>query len=136
MCFLSRHQCGFRKSYSTQQCLLAMLEKWKSAVDNKKTFGALLTNLSKTFDCLSHELLLFAKLDANSLSILNLWNLKNRKQRTKINSAYSSWDEILFGVPQASILGLSRFNIFLYDLFYMMSETDITNYAEDNTSYA
>ena len=34
--FLSKHQCGFRKGYSTQQCLLAMLEKWRSAVDNKK----------------------------------------------------------------------------------------------------
>ena len=50
--FLSKHQYGFRKGYSTQQCLLAMLEKWRSAVDNKKTFGALLTDLSKTFDCL------------------------------------------------------------------------------------
>ena len=34
--FLSRQQCGFRKWYSTQQCLLAMLEKCKSDVDNKK----------------------------------------------------------------------------------------------------
>ena len=32
------------------------MEKWKSAVDNKKTFGALLTDLSKAFDCLSHDL--------------------------------------------------------------------------------
>ena len=36
--FLSKHQCSFRKGYSTQQCLLTMLEKWRSAVDNKKTF--------------------------------------------------------------------------------------------------
>ena len=32
----SKFQCGFRKGYSAQHCLLAMLEKWKSAVDNKK----------------------------------------------------------------------------------------------------
>ena len=51
---LSKFQCGFRTGYSAQHCLLAMLEKWKSAVDNKKTFGALLTDLSKAFDCLSH----------------------------------------------------------------------------------
>ena len=36
---LSKYQCGFRKSSSPQGCLLAMLEKWKLAVDNKKTFG-------------------------------------------------------------------------------------------------
>ena len=86
-----------------------MLQKWKSAVDNKKTFGALLTDLSKAFDCLSHELLL-VKLHAYVFSILALRlahsYLKNRKQRTKINFAYSSWEETLFGVRQESILEL------------------------------
>ena len=30
----SKFQCGFRKGYSTQLCLLAMIEKRKTAVDN------------------------------------------------------------------------------------------------------
>ena len=55
--FFSKFQCGFRKGYSTQQCLLALNEKWKSAVNKRKSFGALITDLSKTFDCLPHELL-------------------------------------------------------------------------------
>ena len=124
--FLSTQQCGFREEYSTQQFLLAMLEKWRSAVDNKKTFGVLLTDLSKAFDCLLHELLL-PKLHAYGFSIpaprLVYIYLKNRKQRTIINSAYSFWEEILFGLPQGSILGPFHFNIFLCDLFYMMSDT-------------
>ena len=41
-----------------QHCLVSMLEKWKSATDNKKSLGALLTDLSKAFDCLSHDLLI------------------------------------------------------------------------------
>ena len=53
---LSKYQCGFRKGFSAQHSLLSILEKWKSAVDNKKVFGALLTDLSKAFDCLSHDL--------------------------------------------------------------------------------
>ena len=85
----SKYQCGFRKGFSTQQCLLAMLEKWKRSVDNSKMFGVLLTNLSKTCDCLDHELLI-AKLNAYgfSLTALKLVHnyLSNRKQQTKINS--------------------------------------------------
>ena len=61
--FLSKYQCGFRKGFSAQHGLLSMLEKWKSAVDNKKVFGALLTDLSKAFDCPSHDLLI-TKLNA------------------------------------------------------------------------
>ena len=82
-------------------------------------FGALLTDLSRAFDCLPHELLI-AKLDAygfdkSSLKLIHSY-LSNRKQRVKINDRYSSWSEILFGVPQGSILGPLLFNIFLCDM--------------------
>ena len=61
--FLSDHQCGFRKGYSAQDCLLNILEKWKNSVNKGKSLGALLTDLSKAFGCLDHELLT-AKLNA------------------------------------------------------------------------
>ena len=40
-----------------------MFEKWNQAVDDKKVFGALLTDLSKTLNCISHDLLI-AKINA------------------------------------------------------------------------
>ena len=134
--FLSKQQCGCRKGYSTQQCLLALLEKWKRTVDSGQMFDALLTDLSKAFDCLDHELLI-ATLNAYGfiLPVLELVHnyLSNRKQRTKVNRTYSSWFEIVFGVSQDSILGPLLFNIFLADLFFMLNDVDIASYADDNT---
>ena len=54
------------------------------------------------------------------------------KQRTKTNSAYSSWEEMLFGVQQGPVLGPFFFHIILCDLFYIMSDTDSASYADDN----
>ena len=51
-------QCGFRKWYSAQHCLLVMIEKFKEAIDRGNEFGALLTELSKAFDCINQPLLI------------------------------------------------------------------------------
>ena len=61
--------------------------------------------------------------------------LTKRRQSVKINNTYISWSEILFGVPQASILGPILFDIFLCDLFLFVPDIDIVNYADDNTPH-
>ena len=62
-------------------------------------------------------------------------NISKGKQRTKVNRAFSSWEEIIFGVPQGAILGCILFNIFLGDLFLVISDTDFSGYADYNTIY-
>ena len=98
-------------------------------------FGALLTDLSKAFDCLDHELLI-AELNAYGFSLpaLKLVHeyLSNRKQRTKVNRTYSSSLEI---IPQGLILSPLLFNIFLADLFFILNDADFASYADDNTPY-
>ena len=50
------HMCGYRKGYSTQFALLTLVEKWKKILDNHGYAGAIITDLSKAFDALNHEL--------------------------------------------------------------------------------
>ena len=80
----SNQKCNFRKGYSTQHYLLVMVETWKRSVDKGKVFGALLTDLSKAFDCLDHKLLT-AKLNAYGFSLRALRLINNHfiKQKTE-----------------------------------------------------
>ena len=117
---------------------MALLEKWHQSLDQGLFSGALLTDLSKAFGCLPHDLLI-VKLCAYGLDIKAIRfifdYLTNRKQRTKIENEYSTWSELLLGVPQGSILGPLLFNIFICDLFLSMENFDIASYADDNTPY-
>ena len=133
----SKFQCGFRKGYNTQDCILAMVENCKKTLDQGNEYGALLTDLSKAFDFLPHDLIV-AKLHAygfsiDSLKLINNNYLTERKQRVKINDQFSSWLDIVVGVPQGSILGPLLFNIFLCDMFLFCN--DFASYADDNTPY-
>ena len=126
------------KRFSAQNCLLAMQEEWKSSLDKGKAFDILLTDLSREIDCLSHELII-AKLNPYrcSLSGLKLMQryLSERKQRTKINQVHSSWEEILFGASQGSILDPILLNTFLSDLFLVMQNGAFAIYADYNIIY-
>ena len=116
-----------------------MTEKAKGIMDEGEHFSVLLTDLSKAFDCLSHDLLT-AKLDTSGFKNDKLYYLifnylNNRKQKVKINLSFSSFQNIISGVPQGSILCPLLVNIFLTDIF-LFWPTEITSYADENTPYA
>ena len=122
----------------TQNCLLAMIEKLRKITDKKGIFVAVLTDLSKAFDCIPHHLLI-AKLsaygfDRKSLMFISA-NLKSRKQRTRIGSVFSDYLDLMFGVPQGSILGPISVINFLSDLFYIYNNLDYASYADGITPY-
>ena len=103
-----------------------MIEKWKETLDKNGYAGAILMDLSKAFDTINYELLI-AKLGAygikkDSLKLIHSY-LTDRWQRTKINATFSSWYELLQGVPQGSVFGpIILFNIYLNDLFFSLEK--------------
>ena len=68
---LSKFQCDFRRGFSTQDCLLAMVESCKKVLYRGNEYDALLTDLFKAFDCFPHDLIV-AKLQAYDFSIESL----------------------------------------------------------------
>ena len=136
--FLSKFVFGYRKGHSPGLCVTTMIEMWRKALDEHKVAGAVLTDLSKAFDCITHDLLI-AKLHAygfgkSSLKFI-LTHLTERTQRTIVNGIYSSERKLKYGVPQGSILGPLLFNLFLNDIFYFIKESNLANYADDTTAY-
>ena len=111
-------------------------KKKKKIVGYGGVFGALLTDLSKAFDCVPHDHFI-AKLEAydfqtDALKIVYDY-LPKRKQRVNINETFTFWKDIKHRVPQRSVVGPLLFIIHLCDLFYFLEDLDIANYADYTT---
>ena len=57
---------AYRKTYNSQHVLIRLNEEWREYLDKDFVVGAVKTDSSKTFDCISHDLLV-AKLEAYGL---------------------------------------------------------------------
>ena len=111
----------------------------ESALDKGENIFVLFMNLSKAFDTINHDLLL-AKLKAHGFSInaldLMCSYLKNRKQSVQINNSFSSTNKVHAGVHQGSIDGPLLFNLFINDSVLFLTDTFLSNYADDNNLYS
>ena len=84
-------------TYSTQHALIVMIENARKILHKVGIFGAVLIDLSKALDCMTHDLLIVKhralNFDMNALILLFDY-LTGKKQRAKINSSFSSYQDI------------------------------------------
>ena len=96
-------------------------------------------HLSKTYDCISQDLLI-AKLEEyrwdKTASRFLLDYLSRKEKRTKTGPVYSEWVKILSEIPQGFVLGPLLFTIFINDLSFFARKSEICNYADDNTLHS
>jgi hypothetical protein len=142
--FLSDSQHGFVSGRSCTTQLLRVVDKWSEVLDRGGALDAIYLDFAKAFDSVPHKRLL-GKLSSYGIDGKTLqWIqhfLTERRQRVVVAGTFSSWTEVLSGVPQGSVLGPLLFVCYINDLpdevrslIYLYAD-DSKIFREVNTVY-
>ena len=134
--FLSPKKTAYRKLYPTRY----NFPYWKPAGKIWSNFvvASVLINLSRAFDYIPHDPYI-AKIavygfDFNVLSLICTY-LENRKLSVWTSSTHNSFGNIILGVPQMTIVKLILFDLLINDLFYIIENASVFNFADDKTLF-
>ena len=135
---LAEQQYGFRKQHFTEYAAVKLIDHVSKKIENGKTPTDVYIDLSKAFDTLTFDILLFKLkyygVTDTALDLMRTY-LTNRKQYVVFNGCQSDDSEIYTGVPQGSILGPLFFSIYINDLINVSNRLNFLMYADDTTIY-
>ena len=113
--------------------MIRLLEEWRESLDNNFVVGSVFMDLSKVFDCIPYDLST-AKLKTYSFDdylVHYLYSyLDNRKQCVGINNEESTSQNIISGVPQDSVVGITLFNLFFNDFLLFILIASVYNFED------
>ena len=135
---ISQNQSGFKPDESCINQLLAITHEIYKSFDACLDVRAVFLDISKAFDKIWHEGLLY-KLKQNGISDNLLETLtdflKDRNQKVVLNGQNFSWANVEAGVPQGSILGPLLFLIYIDDLPDNLS-ANVKLFADDTSLFS
>ena len=133
---LNDKQFGFRPKHSTYMAIAQLVDKINTAVEKHETTIGIFLDLSKAFDTIDHNILLYKLEYYGFRGVVLEWfknYLNNRKQYVFHNNCKSDLKDIVCGVPQGSILGPLLFILYVNDIIYTSNVLDFILFADDTT---
>ena len=131
---ISDEQHGFRAGRSAQTNLIEFTNETTKWLDEGKAFDILYLDFAKAFDKVHHEKLVkkleMVGIDGKLKEWLTDW-LRGRKQRVRVENAFSDWVDVLSSVVQGSVLGGILFDIFIDDIGKAVMDALIRMFADD-----
>ena len=132
-------QSGFRNNHNWESELTAIIDDWISAINNNAIVGTILLDLSKAFDLVDHNILLY-KLNCYQFNDeCLLWfksYLDQRQQQVAVTGKLSTSKHISSRVPQSSVLGPLLFIIYINALALEVNKSLLDLFADDTTMTA
>ena len=137
----SKVQSGYRPKHSCETLLVRMFDDINNMIQADKVVIVVLLDLSAAFDTIDHTILLDKLLNDYSITGTALdWcksYLEERSFAVKIGDKVSTLLQLLFGVPQGSLLGPILFILYTKTLQNIAAKygLNIQLYADDSQLY-